>query len=56
MEWTFALKAHDQPAWLWHFSGIVLDHIRSLQCLADFGWGYFTFEHALDRVSAVENF
>ena len=56
MKWALALKAHDQTAWLGHFSRIVLDHIRSLQCLADLGWGYFTLEHALDCVGTVENF
>ena len=55
MEWTLALKAHDQPAWFGHFSGIVLNHIRSFQCLADFDWGYLALEHALDGVGAVEN-
>ena len=56
MERTFALKAHDQSAWLGHLGGIVFDHIRGLQCLADFDWGYFTLEHTLNGVGTVENF
>ena len=55
MEWMLALKAHDQTAWFGHFGGVVFDHIRSFQGLADFGWGYFTLEHALDGVGTVEN-
>ena len=55
MEWTLALKAHDQPAWFGHFRGVIFDDVRSFQGLADFEWGYFTLEHALDCVGAVEN-
>ncbi len=56
MERPFALKAHEESAWLGHFGGVVFDHVCSFQGLADFDWGYFTFEHALDRVGTVENF
>ena len=55
MEWTLALKAHDQPAWFGHFRGVIFDDVRSFQGLADFEWGYFTLEHALDRVGTVKN-
>ena len=55
VEWALALKAHKEPAWLGRFGGVVFDHIRRLQGLADFGWSNLTFEHALDCVGAVEN-
>ena len=55
MEWTLALKAHYESAWLGHFGGVVFDQIHSIQGFADFYWGYLTFEHALDCVGAVEN-
>ena len=56
MEWTLALKAHYQPAWLGHFGGVVFDNIRSFQGLADFDWGYFTLEHTLDRMGTIKYF
>ena len=56
MKRTFALKAHDQSARFGHFGGVIFDHIFSFESLADFGWGYFAFKHALNGVDAVENF
>ena len=55
MKWVLALKTHDQPAWLGHFGGVIFDQVFRFQCLADSDWGYFTLEHALNRVGAVEN-